>query len=171
MSNFVKQNSEFFKHCRIITTGSTGKTLEEKLGLPVYHKVSSGPLGGDQEIGAFVTQGKHVEGRSLSATTLYNSFTCYIAHVLRISSKLSLSLQSRPSPTTPSGPNTYRLFHPLDRTNTHSSTIHSKMSILQQDHVQYIVIQRRLCSMHLPMQDVCNIPIGGDNHHHYACSR
>ena len=97
MSNFVKQNFEFFKHCRIITTGSTGKTLEEKLGLPVYHKVSSGPLGGDQEIGAFVTQGKHVEGRSLSATTLYNSFTCYIAHVLRISSKLSLSLQSRPS--------------------------------------------------------------------------
>jgi methylglyoxal synthase len=59
MSRFVESHLEIFKHCRIITTGSTGKTLEDKLGLKVYHKVASGPLGGDQEIGALVTQGKH----------------------------------------------------------------------------------------------------------------
>jgi len=57
MASFVELNVEFFKHCRIITTGSTGKTLEDKLGLDVHHKVASGPLGGDQEIGALVTQG------------------------------------------------------------------------------------------------------------------
>jgi len=58
MASFVGQNLEFFKHCRIITTGSTGKILEDSLGLCVYQKVSSGPLGGDQEIGALVTRGK-----------------------------------------------------------------------------------------------------------------
>lgn len=57
MASFVGQNLEFFKHCRIITTGSTGKILEDSLGLCVYQKVSSGPLGGDQEIGALVTRG------------------------------------------------------------------------------------------------------------------
>ncbi|KAK1746095.1 hypothetical protein QTG54_002702 [Skeletonema marinoi] len=46
MASFVGQNLEFFKHCRIITTGSTGKILEDSLGLCVYQKVSSGPLGG-----------------------------------------------------------------------------------------------------------------------------
>jgi len=57
MASFVETYLEIFKHCRIVTTGSTGKTLEDNLGLKVHHKVASGPLGGDQEIGAFVTQG------------------------------------------------------------------------------------------------------------------
>ena len=58
MAAFVEKHIEFFKLTRIITTGSTGMTLEQKLGLTVYHKVAFGPLGGDQEIGALVTQGK-----------------------------------------------------------------------------------------------------------------
>lgn len=59
MASFVELNTDFFKHCRILTTGSTGKILEDKLGLDVHHKVASGPLGGDQEIGALVTQGMY----------------------------------------------------------------------------------------------------------------
>lgn len=92
MSNFVEQHVEFFKHCRIITTGSTGKTLEEKLGLPVYHKVSSGPLGGDQEIGAFVAQGKQVKSRSQSATTLFTTVSCAMLLILLPNYLLLLSI-------------------------------------------------------------------------------
>lgn len=42
----------------MITTGSTGSTLEQKFGLQVEIKVSSGPLGGDQEIGGYIAQKK-----------------------------------------------------------------------------------------------------------------
>ena len=40
---------------QITTTGSTGAALEKKLGLKIARKVASGPLGGDQEIGAVIT--------------------------------------------------------------------------------------------------------------------
>ena len=46
----------FFKTVQITTTGSTGGALEKKLGLRIGRKVASGPLGGDQEIGGFITK-------------------------------------------------------------------------------------------------------------------
>ena len=58
MMNFVANNLDFFKRVSILTTGSTGSALENKLGLHIARKVASGPLGGDQEIGGMVTNGE-----------------------------------------------------------------------------------------------------------------
>lgn len=57
MINFVKKNIDFFKKVRLVSTGSTGRALSS-LGLKVDTVVSSGPLGGDQEIGSLVVKGQ-----------------------------------------------------------------------------------------------------------------
>ena len=43
--------------CEIYATGTTGKMLEDEAGLTV-NRLHSGPLGGDQQIGALVAEGK-----------------------------------------------------------------------------------------------------------------
>jgi methylglyoxal synthase len=54
--HFVASHLDFFSTMNVVTTKSTGRVLEQSLGLRVKVKVSSGPLGGDQEIGALVTR-------------------------------------------------------------------------------------------------------------------
>ena len=58
MMAFVAKHRDFFKTVQIVTTGSTGASLEKKLGLKIARKVASGPLGGDQEIGGMISLGE-----------------------------------------------------------------------------------------------------------------
>ncbi|TDM13229.1 methylglyoxal synthase [Macrococcus lamae] len=50
---FIKQHIEEFTKHELYATGTTGLRVSEQTGLNV-HRFKSGPLGGDQEIGALV---------------------------------------------------------------------------------------------------------------------
>lgn len=53
---WVEYNRPAFLAHRLVATGTTGTILEYELGLPVA-RVHSGPLGGDLQIGAMITEG------------------------------------------------------------------------------------------------------------------
>jgi len=44
-------------NCKFVATGTTGKLIRERTGFEV-EQVNSGPLGGDQQIGARISEGK-----------------------------------------------------------------------------------------------------------------
>jgi methylglyoxal synthase len=48
---WAKYNLKLLAHHEIYATGTTGATLAQELGLKI-HQLQSGPLGGDQQIGA-----------------------------------------------------------------------------------------------------------------------
>jgi methylglyoxal synthase len=48
---WAKFNRDLLAHHEVYATGTTGATLERELGFPI-HRLQSGPLGGDQQIGA-----------------------------------------------------------------------------------------------------------------------
>lgn len=57
MLAWVRRHLEILKSFHLVTTGTTGRMIEEALGLPVT-RYQSGPLGGDQQIGAQIVDGK-----------------------------------------------------------------------------------------------------------------
>ena len=54
---WAKFNRDLLAHHRVYATGTTGRLLEKELGFRIT-KLQSGPLGGDQQIGAKIVEGK-----------------------------------------------------------------------------------------------------------------
>ncbi|HLI06010.1 MAG TPA: methylglyoxal synthase [Ktedonobacteraceae bacterium] len=54
---WARFNKELLKQYELYATGTTGKLLEQELGIAI-HKLQSGPLGGDQQIGAMIAGGE-----------------------------------------------------------------------------------------------------------------
>jgi methylglyoxal synthase len=57
MVAWAKTHSTALSQFSLFATGTTGKRLEEEVGLSVT-KFKSGPLGGDQQIGAGIAEGR-----------------------------------------------------------------------------------------------------------------
>ena len=53
---WAKFNRDLLAKHRLYATGTTGNILEEELDIPIT-KLQSGPLGGDQQIGARIAEG------------------------------------------------------------------------------------------------------------------
>lgn len=56
LTEWAQNNTDELKHHALFATGTTGHALEKQLGIPV-HKFMSGPLGGDQQVGAQIAEG------------------------------------------------------------------------------------------------------------------
>ncbi len=54
---WAKFNRDLLAHHKIYATGTTGILLEKELGFPIT-KLQSGPLGGDQQVGAKIADGE-----------------------------------------------------------------------------------------------------------------
>ncbi|MBU3020815.1 methylglyoxal synthase [Aestuariibacter sp. A3R04] len=54
---WVKKHIEAMKQCNLVATGTTGGLIADNTGLEV-ERYKSGPLGGDQQIGALIAEGK-----------------------------------------------------------------------------------------------------------------
>lgn len=54
--DWVRHNREELCRHVLYATGTTGRVLQESLGISI-HRLESGPLGGDQQIGARISEG------------------------------------------------------------------------------------------------------------------
>ncbi len=57
LMEWVLHNREVLSKHELFATGTTGRIIEEKLDRPV-RKLMSGPMGGDQQIGAMIANGE-----------------------------------------------------------------------------------------------------------------
>lgn len=54
---WAKFNRDLLAHHKVFATGTTGDMLEHELGFEI-RKLQSGPLGGDQQVGAMIVNGE-----------------------------------------------------------------------------------------------------------------
>ena len=54
---WAQQHKAVLGQHQLFATGTTGRLIEESLGVPVSRLVS-GPLGGDQQLGAYIVEGR-----------------------------------------------------------------------------------------------------------------
>ena len=57
LTDWVKANIQYFENMNIYATGTTGRLMEDALGKTI-NRLLSGPLGGDQQIGAKIAEGE-----------------------------------------------------------------------------------------------------------------
>jgi len=55
--DWAKHNRAFLAQHQLVATGTTGGLIEKALGVPV-ERLLTGPLGGDQQLGAMIAEGK-----------------------------------------------------------------------------------------------------------------
>jgi len=57
MVAFARRHTELLSRCRLVATGTTGGRITEALPTLDLTRLRSGPLGGDQQIGAMIAEG------------------------------------------------------------------------------------------------------------------
>jgi methylglyoxal synthase len=55
---FARTHAEHLRAFRLVATGTTGGRIKEAVPSLDIHALKSGPLGGDQQIGAMIAEGK-----------------------------------------------------------------------------------------------------------------